>query len=141
MTEAKSIARLPNWRGQLTAYLADVAHTPFRPGKHDCALFVSGAVLAMTGVDLARGWRGYRTLREGQKKLVDAGYSGLLDLAARSFMEVPTSFASVGDIAALPGGVMTGETLGIVQGEGVFCLCPQGMVVVDRMTAIRAFRV
>ena len=62
--------RLPDWKTHLIAYLADAARKSYQPGVHDCALFSAGAVLAMTGVDLAAGWRGrYTTLTRGLRVL------------------------------------------------------------------------
>lgn len=139
MTEQMNLARLPDWRGRLTSYLSEIAHRPFRPGKHDCALFVAGAVQAMTGHDFARGWRGYRTLEAGRGALARAGFDDHVAFAAAQLPEVAPSLARVGDVAVLPAD--TGYALGIVQGEQVFAVRPQGMVTASRLEMMRAFRV
>lgn len=139
MTPDVAAQRRADWRVGLSAYLNKVARKPFRPGSHDCALFVAGAVEAMTGADLAAQWRGYKSLEEGRERLSEAGYGDHVSLVASLFNEVAPSFAQVGDIVVLPAD--TGASLGIVQGEGVYCLTPAGLAVVSRMLAERAFRV
>jgi len=83
------MTRLPNWKKRLTAYLAEVVDRPFKPGQHDCALFVAGAVQAMTGDDLAKGWRGYRSLTAGRRALAKRGYSDQVALAASMLPRSP----------------------------------------------------
>jgi hypothetical protein len=39
-------------------FLLSRAHTPFRWGRHDCALFAADGIRAMTGVDIAKSFRG-----------------------------------------------------------------------------------
>ena len=100
----KLAARLPDWRTRLEDYLTRVARRPFRPGRHDCALFVAGAVEAMTGEDPAAAWRGaYRSLAAGQDALHAAGFTDHVALVASACEEVPPALAAVGDIAVLPG--------------------------------------
>ena len=135
----QQLYRHADWRGRLTTYLSQTAMRPFRPGRNDCALFVAGAIEAMTGEDLARGWRGYRTLSEGRGTIADAGFEDHVALVADLLPEVAPAFAQVGDVAVLPGDEAT--ALGVVQGENVFCLAPQGMVLVSRLEIQRAFRV
>ncbi len=132
--------RVPDWKTQLIAYLADAARTPFQPGVHDCALFSAGAVLAMTGVDFAADWRGrYTTLTGGLRVLRRAGYTDHIDLAARNFAEVPTAFMHLGDLAVIP--TPEGPMLGVVQGEGVYVLSLTHMIIEPRARATRAFKV
>lgn len=134
------MTRHPDWRQRLTAYLRARAGQPYRPGRHDCALFAAGAVEAMTGVDLARGWRGYRTLAEGRRKLADGGHAGLGDLCAAHFEAVAPLKARPGDVALvpLPDG---GEALGIVQGSAIYLVTPQGLGLLPLTAAARVFRV
>ena len=134
------MTRLPDWHARLVAYLAAAARTPFDPGRHDCALFASGAVEAVTGMDLAEGWRGrYRTLAGGRRVLKRAGFADHIDLAARCLEEVPVSWARPGDIAAVPSA--DGPALGVVQGGAVYVIGPAGIGLVPLRDATRAFRV
>jgi hypothetical protein len=137
----KLAPRLPDWRTRLEDYLARVAGQPFRPGRHDCALFVAGAVEAMTGEDPAAAWRGaYRSLDAGQDALQAAGFADHVALVAAACEEVPPALAAVGDIAVLPG-AGKGAALGLVQGAAVYVLHPGGLGLVNRLHVERAFRV
>jgi len=124
----------------LAAYVESVARLPLRPGKHDCALFAAGAVQAMTGVDFARGFRGYRTLSEGRSKLAEKGFTGLDDLAASFLPEIAPAKARAGDVVAVTDD--DGHpALGVVQGGSVYVLRPSGLGFVDLTKAERAFQV
>lgn len=132
--------RLPNWRSALRDYVEDVARKPFRYGTHDCALFVAGAVKAMTGVDHARGWRSqYRSLAKGRKLLAEQGHQDHVAMVASLFAEIPVLRAQVGDIAVLDGD--GGDTLGVVQGPYVWAVDPHGLRSVPLIKAKKAFRV
>ena len=131
--------RLHDWRGRLAAYLDQTARLPFAPGRHDCALFAAGAVEAMTGIDHAKGWRGYRTLKAGRKKLAEAGYADHIALIADKLDEIPPAFAAAGDLAVVDGD--EDAALGVVLGEMVAVLRPDGRGLVPLTEAKRAFRV
>lgn len=133
--------RYSYWRTALADYLHRVSGEPFVPGRHDCALFAAGAVDAMTGEDFAADYRGrYKTLAGGYRLLKKRGFESHADLAASIFEEIHPSHAMVGDIAAVNGD--GGIALGIVQGEGVYVLSPEGRIdTVPLLNAIRAFRV
>lgn len=123
--------------GLLTEYLAECRATVFRPGRHDCALFVAEWVKRATGVDHARGWRSkYRSLTKGQALLQEAGHADHVAMVASILEEIPPSFAGEGDL-----GVVEGAALGIVSAERVFVLHPSGLAHVSRRKLERAFRV
>lgn len=129
--------RRPDWRKTLIDYLVEVDSAPFRPGKHDCALFCSGAVRAMTGHDCARGWRGYRTLKAGQKKLAENGIKDWWDMLDDRACEA--SQMRLGDIAvvehegALAGGVCLGANIAVVT--------PSGRGLVQLSCAVKGFHI
>lgn len=130
------MTRFPDWRTQLSEYLADTRGQGFRWGKLDCALFVAGAVEAMTGEDLARGWRGYRTEAEGRRALDAKGFGSHVDLVASLLTECHPSEAMPGDV------VLTDENaLGILQGRLIYCMSPSGLTLLPRDAAARAFHV
>jgi len=134
------LTRLPDWHARLVAYLAAASRTPFAPGAHDCALFAAGAVQAMTGNDLAEGWRGrYRTLAGGRRVLKREGVADHVALAARHLEEVPVSWAQPGDVAAVP--TADGPALGVVQGASIYVVSAAGLGLVPLTAAARAFRV
>ena len=121
----------------LIAYAAEAGQKPFRPGRHDCALFAAGWVKKVTGQDHARGWRStYRSLNRGQRLLEDAGYTDHLALAAVHLPEIVPAFAQIGDLA-----VLDDNAFGIVAGEMLYCLKPQGLGLVPRSAMRRAFAV
>ncbi|MDE4059777.1 DUF6950 family protein [Phaeobacter gallaeciensis] len=136
-------ARLPDWRPRLASYLGKVARVGFRPGRHDCALFAAGAVEAMTGLDLAEGWRGkYLTLGSGRAMLRAQGFSDHLELVAFLFRQVSPAQAQVGDLAVVASDAPGDPgALGVVQGAGVYVLSPAGLSVVSRLHIEKAFRV
>lgn len=132
--------RQRHWKQALGQYLAQAARQPFAPGQHDCALFAAGAVAVMTGQDLAAGWRGrYRTLAGGLRMLRRAGHADHVAFAAAHFAEVPPAFAQPGDLAVVAGA--DGAALGVVQGENVYVLRPEGLGLVPLSWAHRVFRV
>jgi len=121
----------------LIAYAAETGARPFRPGRHDCALFAAGWVKQVTGRDLARGWRStYRSLKRGQSLLRDAGFDDHVALAAAHLPEIPPAFAQLGDLA-----VLEDNALGIIAGEMIYCLKPEGLGLVPRSQMRRAFAV
>ena len=121
----------------LIAYAAEAGARPFRPGRHDCALFAAGWVKLATGQDFARGWRStYRSLKRGQQLLKEAGFSDHVDFAAAHLPEIAPAFAQVGDIA-----VLDDNAFGIIAGEMIYCLKPQGLGLVPRGQMRRAFAV
>ena len=119
----------------LIEYAADAGQRPFRPGRHDCALFAAGWVKLASDLDPARGWRStYRSLRRGQQLLATAGFADHVAFAAVHLSEFPPAFAQVGDLA-----VLDDQAFGIVAGEMIYCLRPEGLGLVPRGQMRRAF--
>lgn len=130
-------SRQPDWRPRLAAYLEEVRDRPFAYGSHDCALFVAGAVEAMTGKDLAANYRDrYDSLKAGLKLLTQGDHVALV---GRLLEEVPPAFAQVGDIAAI--GRVGIPALGIFEGETILVLRDEGLGRMPRAAATQAFRV
>ena len=132
--------RKDNWRTELFAFVIGSAREQFKAGKNDCALFAAGAVKAMTGLDLAVGWRGkYHTLKTGKERLQKEGFADLAALAAHHFEEIPPLNAQVGDIAVVEGD--DAPALGVVQGAFVWVRMPHGIGSVPLTDVKRAFRI
>lgn len=130
------VVRLADWRPRLVAYVNQVHAQPFAYGSHDCALFAAGAVEAMTGTDLAAKYRGrYTSLKEGLK--LSRGQH--LAVLKSTFEEIPTAFAGVGDIAMI--GEVGFPALGIFDGELVLVLREEGLGLMPRAAATKAYRV
>lgn len=135
-----ALQRTADWRVRLRDYVLGKMGEPFRPGRHDCALFAAGAVEAMTGRDLAAEWRGkYRTLKRGESLLRERGFEDHEDVCRALLPEVAPAFAQVGDVAVIE--IDGGVALGVVQGEVVYCLHPGGAAIVPRARMVRAYRV
>ena len=119
----------------LIEYAADASQCPFRPGRHDCALFAAGWIKIATGQDFARGWRStYRSLKRGQQLLAEAGFADHVAFAATHLSEISPALAQVGDLA-----VLDDQAFGIVAGEMIYCLRPEGLGLVPRGQMRRAF--
>ena len=121
----------------LIAYADAARQRPFRPGQDDCALFAGGWVQQITGRDLACGRRGqYRSLKGGQQLLKAAGFSDHVALAAAHLPSIAPAFAQVGDL-----GVLETDAFGLIAGEMMYCLRPEGLGLVSRSEMRRAFKV
>lgn len=133
------MTRFPDWQNRLAAYVEAIRAVPFSYGYHDCALFAAGAVEAMTGEDLSKKWRGYRSLDDGIAKLRKAGIRGQVDLAASLLPEVLPIAAMPGDVVSfdIPGG----EALGILQGRMFYAVTMTGLGLHSRSAVKRAFTV
>lgn len=130
------LARVPDWRPRLVAYLEEVRTRPFAYGTHDCALFAAGAVQAMTGHDLAAEFRGqYASLKEGLK-LAKGSH---LQILRQHFESIPTAFAAVGDLALI--GEVGFPALGIFEGEMILVLREDGLGLISRAAATQAWKV
>jgi hypothetical protein len=133
--------RFPDWRLRLHAVIESNRRTPFVWGQSDCAIFAADAIQAMTGQDIASGYRGtYTDAKSATKALRKARYSDLAAMAAAHLEEVAPIMAQAGDIVAMQS-PETGWTLGVVIGERVIGRDLGGLVTVDRSAGERAFRV
>lgn len=131
--------RRADWRLQLRDYLRAVRQAPFDWAGHNCALFVAGAVARMTGQDFAAPYRRRRSAATALRALRADGFADHVAYAAHCLPEVAPSDARPGDVAVVP--VPDGLALGIVQGDWVYLVGPQGLQEVPRMQMVRAFRV
>lgn len=137
------LRRLDDWRARLSAEMDRQRREPFAWGSQDCVLgFGSGIVQALTGVDLARGFRGkYRTPAGAAKILADSGAASLGDFVAGFLPEIAPAFANVGDLGVIPADGPIGEALCMFDASGLVVLTDEGHGRRPRQDAIRAFRV
>jgi len=121
----------------LITYLDTVRVMRFRPGSHDCGMYVAGWVKAATGVDHGKRWRGrYRSMAGLARVMAEDGFASHVDYIASLFPEIPPAMAQVGDLA-----VCEGSAMGIFASDRVFVLRPDGLGHISRMKALRAFKV
>ena len=63
------LRRLSDWRLRFDALITARLRAPFAWGTNDCALFAADNVLALTGIDPARGMRGHTSARQAARTL------------------------------------------------------------------------
>lgn len=135
------LKRVKDWRARLAAAIETRRREAFAWGRQDCGLLVADCLQAMTGIDIASPFRGrYGSAEEARAVLRAAGCRDAAAYVASLLEEIPPLRARAGDVAAfrLPEG---GWSLGIVQGERVAVLRPDGLGTVPLTDAARAFRV
>ena len=137
------LRRRDDWRARLAAEMDRQRREPFVWGKHDCAIgFVAGIVEAITGADLARGYRGrYRGAAGAAKLLKSEGVETLGDLAARHLPECHPAFARIGDIGVIAADGPGDEAFCMVDASHLVVMTEQGHGHRPRADMIRAFRV
>lgn len=136
-------ARREDWRKRLGIYVDTLRRKPYAFGTQDCWLFVAGAVAAMTGEDYAKPHRGrYKTARGALGIVKRAGASNMAEFAGLVLEEHASPvFAQIGDVMAIPTKDAFGFSLGILNGERVLVVTPNGIDTRDRSEATRAFKV
>lgn len=137
------MTRREDWRSRLGAYVTSVRAKPYAFGEQDCWLFVAGAIEAMTGTDHAAKHRGrYKTARGALGIMKRAGADDMAAFAGLHLEEIEAPvFAQIGDVVAIPTDDAFGYSLGILNGERILVVTPNGIDTRDRSEATRAFRV
>lgn len=64
------LERKSDWEEKLNDYVSTRLDADFEWGKVDCAMFVAGAVKAMTGTDPARGFHGKYKDEKGARRAI-----------------------------------------------------------------------
>lgn len=135
--------RLPDWPRRLHDFLDEVKRKRFEWASNNCGEhFAAGAVLAVTGEDIAAPWRGrYKSAAGALRVMKNAGFMNLGDMVASVLPEIHPSRAKLGDIATVPADGPFGTSLGIINGEVILVLGENGMGVVPMSFATRVFAV
>lgn len=143
--------RRQDWPERLARYLSESEKKSFEWGVHDCALFVSGALQAMTDEDPAAPYRGsYRSARGALSILRALSGTEVLDsLPGRFLPSLPVSeSAQRGDICAVrltrspEGEDGFDAALGVCIGAKVVIpAIPKGFRYLPLSSVIRAYRV
>ena len=110
--------RLDNWTVRVHEYLEMKHGTPFKWGESDCCLFACNIVMVMTGVDIAKKWRGkYKTAR-GAKRFLKRGLNTVTEETMEEFncAEVKIPFRRRFDLALIESG--QGLALGVINAHG-----------------------
>lgn len=129
------------WENRLTAYIRLAADSPFRPGQLDCALFFAGAVKEIRGDDYVTEWKDkYKSIAKGKAMLQKMGFDDHIAYAESILETWPTPLmAQRGDGAVIE--VDGGDALGIVQGEYIYAMGLNGIVIVPLTEAKKAFKI
>lgn len=113
--------RSETWERDLATYLAAQHARPFQHGTHDCALFAAGAVMAMTGDDPAKAFRGrYKSQASAVRALRTIGAGDLESTITDMFERVEPAFAQRGDL------IWNGEAVGVCDGAGAWFVGAEG---------------
>lgn len=122
MTDRPStLQRLPHWQLHLDALLCSRLQESFAWGVFDCCLFAADCVQAVTGVDPAEQYRGYRGARQALRVLDHAGGVGLIATRALGFPQ-RLDTARPGDIVLVPADKRDREALAVVVAPGLATL-------------------
>lgn len=140
-----AISRRPGWRSRLAETIEARRRLPHAWGRNDCALFAADCIAAMTGTDPAASMRGrYRSASGAARMLKEGGHADLRALAASLLEEIAPAHARAGDVAAFRVGPPEDRpswALGVVTGERVTVLRPDGLGTLPLTDAAVAFRV
>lgn len=144
-----SIVRRKDWAARFDAEYARLRLQPFEWGTVDCCLVPCNLILAMTGTDPAKPFRGkYKSERGavGRLRRFAGRYSRLNTLIAKTaekitvelgVPEINPNFAQRGDV------VLLDEALGVVSldGRNVITCTTKGVHITPLSDAKRAWRV
>lgn len=153
------IKRYQDWEQRLAAFIEENRRRPFEWGAHDCALFACNAVETISGVDLAAGFRGGYSTKEGARLAMMrymVGSEGselgektddLLEAVCRhvaaehGIQETPVRRAHRGDLALFE--TVRGPSLGVIALDGASIIGPgeKGYVKVRLAAALRVWRI
>lgn len=135
-----TVKRHENWPTLLDLFIESRKLESFEFGKHDCCLFAADAVLVMTDIDLAQGYRGTYSDMDGAMKILGERTAGELftDVAAEHGIdEIPVSFAGRGDVVLVDQKEL--PALGIVSLSGDDIWAP-GEFVLQRFPIVHAMK-
>ena len=97
--------RLIDWQSRFTALIKARQRDRFEWGRNDCCLFVTDAVLAITGKDIVpESFKGtYSTMLDGFRIIKEYSGGGVEAIAEKltadnGFVEIQPSFAQRGDV-------------------------------------------
>lgn len=131
--------RLPDWHARLIALIHARKAQPMAWGVNDCCLWPADAVLAMTGRDPAKPWRGtYSSARGARLALAMVG--GLAGAGALCGPEIQPLCAQVGDVGLVSSNGMR-EAGAVCIGANWLAVVRNGLGLVELSAARKAWRV
>lgn len=140
----QSLKRLPDWRARFAREMDRQRRLPFSwEAGHDCTLgLAAGAVIALTGVDLAAEWRDrFATPSAALAEMRSRGFGSIGDMLATMLPEIHPDAARIGDIGTIPGEGETGQALCVVDTSALIVMTARGHGRAPRELMLRAFKV
>lgn len=132
--------RKKGWEQALHRTCVKAMRKAYRWGEQDCALFAADCVLAMTGKDFAKDYRGkYDSEESANEMLASLKCESIGDLPGIHLIEITPSLAQRGDIVLMPGEL--GEFLAVCDGRTAVGPVPRGLQHNPMSIATRAWRV
>ena len=132
--------RLEGWNSLLIDAIEAHRPYPFEWGVHDCAILSADAVMAVVGIDLARGYRSNYNDRAGAtKNLQQHGFSSHVEIVEQAFQEIHPSETLVGDLAVVK--TRYGPATAPIIGSEVAVYATKGITIQSLSEVLRAFRV
>ena len=131
-----SLMRLEGWESKLNKALEETG--AFEWGTNDCCMFVFRVAEAITGVDYAKPYRGYKTSKGAARRLLK--YGGIDGVAKNSFGKSKTPLlAKRGDAVSFKSG--DDIALGVCVGDKIAAVTETGLVLISMREAINAWSI
>ena len=133
------LTRLPDWQTRFALLCLERRNRAFSWGEHDCCLWASDAVRALTGLDFAAYQRGrYCSAASGARVLKTMG--GVRGIATAALGDsVAPAFATVGDIVLMEQDGR--ELLAVCNGLEALCAGYSGLAPAGMEQALAAWKV
>lgn len=137
--------RLPDWPERLEAFLEQSNQIEFDWASNNCILFAANAVLAITGEDLAKDYRGAKTKTESLRLLQAYCGGGVREAVTKALGEplVSPLLAQRGDIVWLPAEAIgcDGGAIGVCAGSDAVMYSDKGAIRVPLWMAAVGWKV
>ena len=120
--------RVAGWEEALARVVEKHAKEPLQYGVSDCGQLAADAVLAVSGNDIFKEYRSYKTEAGARRILKKAGCRDLAELFGKHLKPVHPFFAKRGDIGVVDqngdicAGVFTGTGFACKSETGIFYL-------------------
>lgn len=133
------MTRFPDWQLKFAACVDKHRSIPFAWGTHDCVLWASNVILAMTGIDPAKAYRGKYNSALTAAKII--GTTGLGAMASQALGKTPVDvkMANVGDLLLVKQDGQ--ELLAICNGDTVLAPGKNGLITLPISLAVQAWRI
>lgn len=128
--------RLDGWESKMSQALEETG--AFEWGTNDCCMFVFRVAEAITGIDYAKPYRGYKTSKGAARRLLK--YGGVEGVANNSFGESKKPLLAKRGDAVL---VKSNDdlTLGVCVGDKIAVVTETGLVLISMREAINAWSI